>query len=190
MSEDITQLLVAAADGDTAAERDLLEAVYEDLKRLSRKALREETGRHTLQPTALVHEAYLRLVNQSKSDFKNRAHFFSIAGLLIRRILVDHARSRRAKKRGARSEAVPWSDTMVAVDSSEVDLLDLNEVLERLEQSDPKAARIVNLRYFSGLKDQEIADLLGVTRRTVLRQWAFAKAFLFSELEGKEHRSE
>ncbi len=182
----VTQLLDRFARGDDSAREELFQIVYQDLKRLSQKALAGRQNR-TLQPTALVHEAYLRLVKQEQ-DYKNRSHFFSIAGLLIRRILVDDARARMTRKRGAGEEAVPLSETLIGVEDEWVDVLDLHASLEKLEAADPQAARVVEMRYFAGLGNEDVAEVLGVSLRSVVRLWAFAKAFLYQELEkGEPH---
>jgi RNA polymerase sigma factor (TIGR02999 family) len=181
---DVTRLLGQVAAGNGAAREELFRVVYEDLKRLGRQALRGQQGKLTLQPTVLVHEAYLRLVRQSRADFKNRAHFFAIAGLLIRRVLVDEVRARRTRKRASGGKAVEFTETAIGVEDRDVDLLDLHGVLEVLERTDPQAARVVEMRYFAGLTNDEVAEVLGVSRRTVIRLWSFAKAFLYRELEG------
>ncbi len=183
MNADVTRLLQESAHGDEDAHRELLGAVYEQLRQLSEQALRHERHGHTLQPTALAHEAYLRLIRQDASGARNRGQFFAIASLLIRRILVDHAREKKALKRGAGAPVEEIRETLLPLQNgTTVDVLALDEALQRLEAEDPAAARVVEMRFFCGQSHDEIAEAFGVSRRTVLRQWAFARAFLFREL--------
>ena len=186
-SEDLTDLLLAWRADRTSVESRLLPAIYEELRRQARRALRRERGdaEHTLQTTALVHEAYLRLVDQRRVEWQNRAHFFGIAAQMMRRILVDHARSRRAQKRGAGARAVTLDEaTARAHDTSAggVDILALHDALEELERLDAIQARIVELRYFTGLTIEETAEAIGVSPATVKREWAIARAWLRREL--------
>ena len=178
----LTQLLRATASGDRSHLDALMAAIYQDLHRLARKHMKVERDDHTLQPTALVHEAYMRLINQHSTDWKDRVHFFAIASRIIRRILVDHARERGAAKRGGTVRRVPFEeiDPMAAV--AGVDLLALDEALHELGEIDAQQAKIVELRYFSGLTVEEVAELLGVGKRTVDREWQCAKAWLFCRL--------
>jgi len=177
----VTGLLVAWGAGDRAALDALLPAVYEELRRLARLAMRRESAGHTLQPTALVGEAYLRLVDQRQVRWQNRAQFFGVAARLMRRILVDHARARRAAKRGgADRQHVTLADVDVgaAPGVPALDVLALHDALARLGAMDPELERLVECRYFGGLTVEETAEALGVSPATVKRQWAVARAWL------------
>jgi RNA polymerase sigma factor (TIGR02999 family) len=186
-SSDVTQLLAAWGAGDpTAAER-LVPAVYAELRRQAARAMRRE-GDNTLQATGLVHEAYLRLVDQRRVAWKSRAHFFGIAAQLMRRILVDHARARHAAKRGGGLQQLTLGDADAAVPASAddgVEVVALHETLERLAALDPTQARIVELRYFGGLSIEETAEALDVSPATVKREWAIARAWLRRELSAQ-----
>lgn len=183
---DVTGLLLAWGRGDSSAADQLMPAVYEELRHQAERAMRREGSEHTLQPTALVHESYLRLVDQRRVAWRNRAHFFAIASTVMRRILVDHARARLTAKRGG--GAAPITLAGVAdgdgAGAAEVDLLALHDALDRLASLDPEQARLVELRYFGGLTIEETADALGVSPATVKREWALARAWLRRELEG------
>jgi RNA polymerase sigma factor (TIGR02999 family) len=179
----ITDLLIAWGDGGRGALDELLPLVYAELKRLATRYLRRESAGHTLQPTALVHEAYLRLVDQRRVRWRNRAHFYGIAAQIMRRILVDHARARHAGKRGAGWRRVPLVDENTAAGAPDVDVLALDEALRRLSAFDGRQERIVELRYFGGLTIDETADVVGVSTATVVREWTVAKAWLRAELE-------
>ena len=185
-SPDVTQLLIGWGAGDHAAEEQLLSAVYTELHRQAARAMRRESDEVTLQATALVHEAYLRLIDQSRVQWSNRAHFFGVAAQLMRRILVDHARRRRAQKRGdgVRPLALDDSDGPASAsnDDAGVDLLVLNDALERLGELDERQARIVELRYFAGLSIEDTAEALRISPATVKREWAVARAWLRREL--------
>lgn len=181
-ASDVTQLLLAWRGGDASAGEQLLPAIYEELHRQAARAMRREPAEHTLQATALVHEAYLRLVDQSRVEWRNRAHFFGIAAQVMRRILVDHARGRDAAKRGGGMQRLTLNDADAAVGESEVDVLDLHEALEALAALDPLQARLVELRYFSGLNIEETAEALDISPATVKREWAVARAWLRREL--------
>jgi RNA polymerase sigma factor (TIGR02999 family) len=162
---------------------DLVPRVYEELRALAGRFMSRERGNHTLQTTALVHEAYLRLVEQRNLDPADRDHFFAAAANTIRRILTDHARQRHAAKRGGDWERVTISDVDAADESATVDLLALDEALEKLAALDGRAARVVTMRYFGGLKNEQIAAALGVSERTIADDWATARAWLRRELE-------
>jgi len=180
---DVTELLVAWGSGDRHALEQLLTTVHGELRRLARRELSRERTDHTLQPTALVNELYLRLVEQNRVSWQNRAHFFAIAARMMRRILVDHARARGATKRGGPSCArVSLSDAMNVASEPAVDVLALDAALARLDERDPDQARIVELRYFSGLSVEETAAVLGKSPRTIKREWRVAKAWLFGQL--------
>ncbi len=181
-SEDVTDLLAAWRAGDAEAEARLLDRAYVTLRHIAIAQLRAERPGHTLQPTALVHEAYLRLLGQREIDWRDRAHFYGLAALTMRRVLVDHARRRLAKKRKAGEVAPPLT---VADDSgAAIDLLDLDRTLTRLAERFPRQARVVELRYFADLELDEIAALLEVSERTVKRDWRFARVWLREELGG------
>ena len=178
----ITQLLVAWSDGRREALDDLLPLVYDELRRLASRYLRHERGEHTLQPTALVHEAYLRLIDQRRVRWRNRAHFYGVSAQIMRRILVDHARTHQAEKRGAGWERVPLIDDEMPAGSNAVDIVALDEALGRLATFDPQQERIVELRYFGGLTIDEVAEVVGLSAATVVREWTIAKAWLRAEL--------
>ena len=181
----VTELLRAWSAGDPAALEALLPAVYDELRRLAQRAMRRERTGHTLQPTALVHEAYLRLVEQRRADWHNRAQFLGVAARLMRRILVDHARARHAAKRGAGATQVTLGGCDapgVAIEESAPDVLALHEALERLAALDAAQARLVELRYFGGLTIEEAAAALGVSPATLKREWVVARAWLRREL--------
>jgi RNA polymerase sigma factor (TIGR02999 family) len=156
--------------------------VYSELLRAARRYMRGERPDHTLQPTALVHEAYLRLVGQREIAWQNRAHFFGVAAQLMRRILVDHARARQAEKRGGDVGMVPLEEAMVFKEEGGPALLALDQALTRLNQFDPRQGRIVELRFFGGLTEEEIAAVLGVSARTIKRDWNVARAWLYNEI--------
>jgi RNA polymerase sigma-70 factor, ECF subfamily len=177
---DVTQLLLAWRGGDRSVGEKLLPAIYAELHRQAERAMRAEAPEHTLQATALVHEAYLRLVDQNRVEWKNRAHFFGVAAQLMRRILVDHARGRAAAKRGGDFHRITLDDAHGG--ESDVDVLDLHDALEGLARLDPDQARIVELRYFSGLNIEETAEAMEVSAATVKREWAVARAWLRREL--------
>jgi RNA polymerase sigma factor (TIGR02999 family) len=177
----ITRLLQAWHDGDTAARDELMPLVYDELHRLASGYMRRERPGHTLQTTALLNEAYLRLIGQSRTDWRSRAQFFGIAAQFMRRILVDHARARlSAKRQGGLAE--PLDESAVAVPARPPELLALDDALEQLAKVDPRKARVVELRYFGGLTVEETADVLDVSAITVMRDWSFAKAWLQREL--------
>ncbi len=182
MSE-VTQLLRAATGGDPRAAAELLPLVYEELRKLAAHRMANEPERQTLQPTALVHEAWLRLVGDDQQvQFRNRAHFFAAAAEAMRRILIENARRKARLKHGGSLERVELEGLPVAAPNPDETLLALDEALKRLERDDPERARLVSLKFFAGFRNQEAAGLLGVTERTVERKWAFARAWLFREI--------
>lgn len=177
----ITRLLENARSGDPAALDALLSAVYRDLKEIASRHMRRERPDHTLQPTALVHEAFLRLAPVSEVEYQDRRHYLRAASLAMRRVLVDHARARNAGKReGALRITL---DESIASSDSPVDAIDLSDALERLAEAEPRCAEVVQLRFFAGLEVTEIGELLGVSVATVKRDWRFAKAWLAHELD-------
>lgn len=179
----ITMLLHAAASGDQRDLDALMAAIYQDMRRLAVAHMNDERASHTLQPTALVHEAYVKLVDQHQRDWKNRVHFFAVAARIIRRILIDHARERQALKRGGPATRVSVDPEEISVPARDLDLLALDEALRELARLDEQQARIVELRFFGGCTVNEIAELLGVGPRTVDRHWQAARAWLWSRLE-------
>jgi RNA polymerase sigma factor (TIGR02999 family) len=170
------------SNGDREALDKLIPIVYQELRRQAARYLRREHPGHTLQTTGLIHEAYLRLIDQRSVQWQNRAHFFAISAQLMRRILVDHARSREAAKRGGSDIKLPLEDGMIASEVREMDLVALDEALERLAAIDPQQGHVVELRFFSGLSVEETAEVLGVSQRTVKRDWNVAKAWLRREI--------
>jgi RNA polymerase sigma factor (TIGR02999 family) len=184
-SAGITQLLIAWGDGHREALDQLLPLIYDDLRRIAAAFMLRETPGHSLQPTALVHETYLRLIDQRRVQWRNRAHFFGVAASMMRRILVDHARARRAEKRGGDGERVTlMADEVAAPEQNGIDVLDLHESLERLAAFDPQQERIVELRYFGGLTIDEAAEVVGISQATVVREWTIAKEWLRADLSG------
>lgn len=184
---DVTGSLNAWRRGDPQALAHVMPQIYGQLRRQAHSYFQNERPNHTLQPTALVHEAFLRLVHQRHGDWQSRAHFFAIAATLMRRILVDHARGRRMIKRGSGEDALPLDDArhMASPDGQGLeDVLALDGALRRLHGLDPLQARLVELRYFGGLNTRETAEVLGVTSRTVKRRWQTAKLWLYRELGG------
>jgi RNA polymerase sigma factor (TIGR02999 family) len=180
---DVTQLLVAWGHGDRSGTEELLSAVYAQLRRQAAAAMRHENEGHTLQPTALVNEAWIRLVDQREVDWKNRAQFFGVAARMMRRVLIDHARERQAEKRGGGVIPLTLSGVDAAPSSDgSIDVCALHEALERLAVFDPDQARIVELRYFGGLSIEETAALMECSPRTIKREWAIARAWLKREL--------
>lgn len=182
-SAGITELLIAWSDGNREARDELASVVYDDLRRLAAGYMRREPAGHPLQPTALVSEAYLRLIDQRRVKWRNRAHFFGVAASMMRRILVDYARRRRAERRGGNWERVTVSGLELAANEpNPIDVLALHESLERLAEFDSQQARIVELRYFAGLTIDEAAEVVGVSEATVAREWTIAKAWLRANL--------
>jgi RNA polymerase sigma factor (TIGR02999 family) len=179
-----TRTLVGSLAGDPDAKRRLMELVYEDLRELAAAHLARERGGHTLQPTALVHEAYLRLIGQERADIESRTHFLAVAALSMRRVLVDHARARRSEKRGGGREregsafepATPWEDPS--------QLLDLDQALEGLARAHPRQAQVVELHVFGGLVLEDVGAALGLSRESAKLDWRFARAWLLRELGG------
>lgn len=182
--EDVTGLLLAWGEGDGRILDRLVELVYADLKKKAAAYLRRERSGHTLQPTALVHETYLRLIDQKRVAWQNRAHFLGVASQLMRRILVDHARSRQARKRGGAGTRVTFDEDLAPAASGGLDILAFDAALAELAALDSQQARIVELRAFGGLGVEETARLLGISGATVKRHWAFAQAWLYSRFAG------
>jgi len=182
-SGEVTRLLVNWSQGDLRAREALLPLVYGELRRLAASYLRREREDHTLQPTALVHEAYLRLVEERRVNWQGRSHFFGVAATLMRRILVDHARARLSGKRGGGMPRVPLTDTVMMSRERPDELLALDQGLTRLAIVDPQQGRIVELRAFAGLSVEETSQALGISPATVKRDWAVARAWLSREIQ-------
>jgi RNA polymerase sigma-70 factor (ECF subfamily) len=180
---EVTRLLLAWRQGDRDALDRLIPLVYGELHRMAERYLRRERLGHTLQPTAIVNEAYLRLLGRQGADWHNRAHFFAVAAQSMRRILVEHARQRDAKKRGGQGTRY-LLDTVVMTEPRAVDLIAVDDALVRLTALDPEQGRVVELRFFGGLTEDETAEVLSVSQTTVHRKWLLAKAFLHRELAG------
>ena len=180
---DVTRLLEAWGQGDRSALDELTPILYGELRRLAASYLRRERSDHTLQPTGLVHEAYVRLADQNRTGSRNRAQFLAVAANLMRQILVNHAERHLAAKRGGGNKAPLEEDAAVLLPAG-VDVLDLNTALEKLAQLDPRKSQVVELRFFGGLTEDEIAELLGVSAITVKRDWRIARAMLRNELRG------
>jgi RNA polymerase sigma factor (TIGR02999 family) len=180
---DITELLLAMSDGDAAAFNELVPLVHVELRRLARRQMRRERDGHTLQTTALVNEAYMRLIDLSRASFHGRSHFFAMSARIMRRILVDHARSRGYSKRGGGARLTTIDDATAVAVSKPADLVALDEALATLAASDPRKANVVELRFFGGMTTDETAAVLGVSAETVKRDWRIAKAWLRRELD-------
>ena len=179
----MTELLAAWSDGDRSALDQLTPLVYEELRRMARRQMNRERAGHTLQTTALVNEAYFRLVDQKSVRWQNRAHFFGIAAQIMRRVLCDHARARLADKRGAGALRVSLVEAAALSDEQTTDVLALDEALRELGEVDPRKARVVELRYFGGLSVEETAEVLKVSRSTVLHDWNMARAWLYTQVQ-------
>jgi RNA polymerase sigma factor (TIGR02999 family) len=184
MPPTVTQLLVSWGKGDKDALDELVPVVYGELRRQARRYLRREKVGHTLQTTALIHEAYLRLVDQKNVQWQNRAHFFGIAAQLMRRILVDHARGKKRDKRGGSGVRVSLGEATAVSKGQDLDVVALDEALNRLSKIDEQQGRIVELRFFSGLTVEETAEVLNISTATVKRDWSMARAWLHREISG------
>jgi len=182
-SRDVTLLLSTLTRGDEAAASKLIPLVYDELRRLAASYMRREHEGHTLQATALVHEAYLKLVEQRSVTWQSRAHFFGVAAQLMRRILIDHARGHLRQKRGGEHKKVSLDEAFVFSEQKSAELLAVNDALELLARVDSRQARVVELRFFAGLSVEEAAEVLGVSPKTVKRDWSVAKAWLYAELK-------
>jgi RNA polymerase sigma factor (TIGR02999 family) len=185
----VSDLLRAWGHGDLRARDDVLPLVYRELRRRAAGYLRQERTDHTLQPTALVHEAYLRLVGQDRIEWRNRAQFFGVAAQMMRRILVDHARAHRAAKRPGGALKVMLDDRIGATSPRGWDLLALDEALNKLQTFDPRLSQIVELRYFGGLSEEAVADVMAISRSTVTREWQTARTWLYRQLTENPERS-
>ena len=180
---EITQMLIELTDGNQEVVNQILPHIYDELKRLASSYPRRERVNHTLQPTALVHEAYMKLIDQKRVQWQNRAHFFGIAAQVMRRILMDHARKHQADKRGGEAEKLPIEEEILVVSHEKsAELIALDDALQELAKIDEQKAKIVELRYFGGLSIEETAEVMGVSVPTINRQWRMAKAWLYSQI--------
>lgn len=184
MTGNVTQLLKDYKDGKKDALDELFPLVYDELRKLAASRMRNERGDHTLQPTALVHEAYMRLIEQHSTDWQNRAHFFGLAAEMMRRILVNHAVSHNAEKRFGNQTKLALDEIVDFTKGSDINLVALDDALNRLAEFDPKQAKIVELKFFGGLTNEEIAEVVGVSDSTIKREWRIAKAWLHEQLKG------
>jgi RNA polymerase sigma factor (TIGR02999 family) len=181
---EVTRLLIRWSEGDEGAMEQLMPLVYEECRRIAARHLRRERSDHTLNPTALVHELYLRLVDQRRATWQNRAQFYGITARLMRRVLVDHARARHAQKRDASRMVLPADALAESPDAARIaDILAIDRALERLGERDPEQQKIVELRFFAGLSVEETGHVLGRSARTIKREWQMARAWLFRELQ-------
>lgn len=179
MPDSVTELLLEISKGNQSVVNEIFPLIYSELKKLANNYLRNERGSHTLQPTALVHEAYMKLVDHTRINWQNKAHFLGMAATMMRQILIDHARKHRAGKRGGENENLSLEETIVIVsDEKSMDLIKLDEALKELAKFDEQKSKIVELRYFGGLSVEETAEVLGVSEITVKRHWRMAKAWL------------
>lgn len=184
-AEDVTGLLIALRGGDNAAADRLMQAVYEDLRKKAAAFLRRERPGHTLQPTALVHETYLRMIDQKRVVWQNRAHFLGVAAEMMRRILVNHARDRKAAKRGGGGTRVTLDEALARSGPRELDLIALDDALSELATLDPMQSRVVELRAFGGLSVEETAEVMAISPATVKRYWSFSRAWLAQRMAGQ-----
>jgi RNA polymerase sigma factor (TIGR02999 family) len=182
---DVTHILTAIEQGDAKATDELLPLVYQELRRLAAHKMAGERPGHTLQPTALVHEAWLRLVDSPAQSWQNRAHFFGAAAESMRRILIDRARRKSRQRRGSGAEHLDADEIEIASPAPDEQLLALNEALDRFAALEPQQAELVKLRYFVGLKIEEAAEVLGISEATAKRWWAYARAWLFNEIQSE-----
>lgn len=179
---EVTSLLAALQSGDDAAGGELLEVVYEELKRIARSKMAGERGGHTLQPTALAHDAFVKLVGQQRVQWQSRAHFLSVAALAMRRILINHAKGRIAQKRGGHAALATFDDQVLGQDMKASELVALDDALVELAKQDERQSKVVEYKFFGGLTYEEIAEVLGISVPTVRRDWRFARAWLGREL--------
>lgn len=185
MSNDVTRLLIQLSEGNQNVVNEIFPLIYDELKKIAGNYLRNERVSHTLQPTALVHEAYIKLIDHTRINWQNRAHFLGMAATIMRQILIDHARRHRAGKRGGEHENLPLEESIVIVsDEKTMDLIALDEALKDLAKFDEFKSRLVELRYFGGLTNEETAEVLGVSEITVKRHWRLAKAWLAEAIKG------
>ncbi len=188
-SKGVTQLLIDLGNGDDHALNQILPYIYDELRRLAGYYMSRERPDHTLQPTALLHEAYLRLIDQRRVDWKNRAQFFGLAANMMRRVLVNHARDRAAGKRGGGAAKVTLSIAVGVFEQPDVDVIAVDEALEKLAQVDPRKSQIIEFKFFTGLTTEEIAEARGISTATVEREWTFARAWLYNALKSQDAAS-
>ena len=181
----VTRLLAETVGGEKDAAEQLMPLVFDELHELARRMLRRESPGHTLQPTALVHEAYLRMVGHSEIDWKGKTHFFAIGARNMRRILVDHARHKKRQKRGGEMTRIPLTDELCVSNRRDEDVLAIEDALNKLAKLDPRQAQIVELRFYGGLTVEEVAEVLGVSKRTVESDWTIVRAWLRRELSAE-----
>lgn len=179
---DVTEMLLAWSEREPGAADSLFPLVYDELKRIARRYLRHEREGHTLQPTALVHEAYLRLFDQTRVTWQNRAQFYGVAATMMRRILMNHARAHATRKRGGTAERLSLENAAISIEQDATDLIALDEALLRLSKLDECQERVVELLYFGGLEQKEAAEVLGISEKTVQRKWQMARSWLYREL--------
>jgi RNA polymerase sigma factor (TIGR02999 family) len=182
-SPEITQYLQDWRNGDASALEDVLPFVYNELRLIAKRYRSKENNGHTMQTTEIINEAYLKLIDQSGTDWQNRSHFFAVASRVMRNLLVDYARAKNYQKRGSGAEKVDLDDVALFTNEADNTIIELHEALERLEKFDERKARIVELRYFGGLSAEETGEALGVSEITVKREWLKAKAWLYNELQ-------
>lgn len=185
-SSDVTKLLERVRSGDSAASEALIPLLYRELRAIAAKCLKSERPGHTLQPTALVHEAFLKLVDQRDADYRSRGHFMAIAAMVMRRILVNHAEKRAALKRGGGAARVPLDDDVMASGERDLDMVALDEAMNRLAGLDERKAKVVEQRFFAGMEMSQIAENLGVSLSTVKRDWEYARTWLMREMHNIE----
>lgn len=183
--KDVTRLLEAWSSGKSEAIDELMPLVYEELKRMAKKYMNSQPSGHTLQTTALIHEAYLKLADQREKRWQNRAHFFAVAAQAMRHILVDHARSQQTQKRGGETQIISLEDAAIISNERADEIVALDESLNNLFALDERKGRVVELRYFGGLSVEETAEVLKISEETVMRDWRFAKTWLLRELSGQ-----
>jgi RNA polymerase sigma-70 factor, ECF subfamily len=185
----ITDVLLNWGHGDSQAREELLPLIYDELRQIARSYLRHERPDHTLQPTALVHEAYLRLIDQRRVNWRNRAQFIGLAAVMMRRVLVNHARNRKVAKRGGTAERVPLTIAVDVSEQPEHDVIAVHDALSRLQAIDERKARIVELKFFGGLTTEEIAEVTNLSSATIEREWSFARAWLYDAMTADNQRS-
>ena len=183
--KDVTLLLDAWSGGDAGALKELMPLVYEELHRMAKRYMHSQPSGQTLQTTALIHEAYLKLAENKEKHFKNRAHFFAVAASAMRHILVDHARSRRSERRGGEAQKISLEEAAIISNERLSEVIALDDALKMLEKEDERKARVVELRYFGGLSVEETAEVLKISPETVMRDWRFAKTWLLRELSNQ-----
>lgn len=186
-AEGLTQLLMKWSDGDKEALERLASLVYPELRRMARRQMARENPNHTLQTSALINEAYLKLIDGQNVEWQNRAHFFAVAAQVMRHILIDHARRNFCGKRGRGAQHVPLEETQIVSDERAADLVALDEALNALAQLDPRRSQLVELKFFGGMNAEEIAEVMSISPATVQREWRAAKAWLHHAITGRTH---